>query len=144
MSRGMDAQQIYSALFNPRGPVKEARGEWLYVGDGQHIEESRLQSILAESITSPKAYIAVSRLEARYVARASLHDLAESFLSQGDVRVADSELRNFVEISRLGVARAWRSAAYQTARADGGEIKRQASTLACAPLSSTVKRSMAQ
>ena len=107
----MDALQIYTALFNPRGPVKESRGEWHYVGDGRHIEESRLQTILAGSITSPEAYIAVSRREARYVARAALHGLAESFLSQGDVRIADAELRNFVEISRIGVARAWRSAA---------------------------------
>jgi hypothetical protein len=107
----MDARQIYSALFDPRGVVKEPRGEWRYVGDGQDIEESGLQAILEDSITSPNAYIAVSRHEARYVARADLHCLAKAFLSQGDVRIADSELRNFVEISRLGVARAWRSAA---------------------------------
>ena len=104
----MDARQIYAALFDPRGSVGAPSGEWRYIGDGEILDESLLRTFLAGSISSPKAFIAISRHEAHHVRREALYGLALSLLSHGDVRIADSDLRHFVELSRLGVARTWR------------------------------------
>jgi hypothetical protein len=103
----MDARQIYSALFDPRGPVREPRGEWRFVGDSACFDKSLLLKILSESIPSPVAYVAVSRNEAQFVPLQQICELARTYLSKGDVPIADSGLRHFVELSRVGVARAW-------------------------------------
>jgi hypothetical protein len=92
------------ALGKHFGLVKAPRGEWRFVGDADCFDELRLWQILSEVIASPMVYVAVSRHDAQLVAQDVVCSLACKYLCQGDVRIADAMLRNFVELSRVGAA----------------------------------------
>ena len=103
----MSPREIYAALFNSRGPVGAPSGEWKFVGDTGSFEPERLSLILTERIDAPKAYVAVSRNTAAVVDTDSLPSIVCEYLAQDTVRISDLTLKRFVEVSPIGVARAW-------------------------------------
>lgn len=102
----MDSREIYAALFDPRGPAGEPKGEWRFVGDTSCFDGARFDKV-ASVILSPIAIVAVSRNDAREVPRVELAGAVRNMLESGEVRVADQTFKSFVQITTAGVARSW-------------------------------------
>jgi len=103
----MDTRQIFQALFDSRGPAGHPGGEWIFVGDLGCFEPERLSRIVSTVITGPRAYVAVSRREASEVSVETVPEVVLKYLEFGNVRIADIPLKQFVEVTQVGVARAW-------------------------------------
>ncbi len=104
----MNARQIYATLFDPRGPVHEAGGEWRFIGDTGCFDAARLKQIVDSEISGPQAYVAVSRHNATEVPLAAVPELVREYLDLGKVRIANLGLTRFAEVDPAGVVRSWR------------------------------------
>jgi hypothetical protein len=103
----MDSREIYAAIFDPRGPAGLPRGEWQFVGDLRCLDDNRLAAV-AENISASRLLIAVSRTLAQEISANELVPYIREFLPHGEVRAADMELKNFLQVSPIGVARYWK------------------------------------
>jgi hypothetical protein len=103
----MDAREIYTALFDPRGPVAEPTGDWQHVGTAQNFDEKGFSDLVRQRITSSHALVAVSRTLAQTVAIGELAPVVREYLKAGEVRIADPDLKRFMQVNPIGVARVW-------------------------------------
>jgi hypothetical protein len=102
----MEPRELYEVLFNSRGPAGEPKGEWIFVGDSQCFDTARFAEV-ASVLPSSRVYVAVSRTQGCLVESEALPQVAQDYLNNGEVRVADEKLRVFIQVSPIGVARTW-------------------------------------
>ena len=117
----MDSREIYAALFDPRGPAGEPTGEWMYVGDAQSFNEQKFASFIQQLDPTQPVLVAVSRTNAREVPMNMLATVVPELLELGEVRMADTHFRRFMQVAPVGVARAWSGRAQQAAAGDAGD-----------------------
>jgi hypothetical protein len=102
----MEPREIYEALFNSRGPAREPKGEWIFIGDSQCFDTARFSEVTSV-LPSSKVYVAVSRTQGCLIEEEVLPQVVQDYLNHGEVRIADEKFRVFVQISPIGVVRTW-------------------------------------
>jgi hypothetical protein len=89
-----------------RGPAGEPKGEWIFVGDNQCFDTARFSDVTSV-LPSSKVYVAVSRTQGCLVEVEVLPQVVQDYLNHGEVRIADEKLRFLIQVSPIGIARAW-------------------------------------
>lgn len=103
----MEPREIYTVLFDARGPFKEPFSEWHHVGDAKSFDEERFNGLIPQEALSKSFLVAVSRSQAQGVEARLLGSIVREYSNFGEVRACDTGFHHFIQVNPVGVAKVW-------------------------------------
>ena len=97
---------VFSRALHSVSWNKHGEHEYVIVGDGISFDIDRLQRLIDSTFTAENLWASVNRHEAKsFPRRYAAEEIIRLIPEQGNLTLSDSDVKQFIEINSMGVAR---------------------------------------